>query len=246
MKHLDEGTLQAFLDDELGSEQRADAAEHLLGCPTCRAAKDELSRAHTVFSEAVSVLDVDAPSETARGNGRQVAALGGPFVKAASLTLLLAAAASAAVPGSPVRQWIVEVVESPPVEESAPEPVEPAPEPVAEPVPQPVPAGVSVSAAGPVDVALADLEGTTVRLVETAGTRVTVSVLGAETDPVFEMAAGTIRVRDAVGGEVIVEWPASLVTGRLVVDGKLWAAKDESGLRIHVPAETVEGDRVWQ
>ncbi|NIP78944.1 MAG: hypothetical protein GWM90_06985, partial [Gemmatimonadetes bacterium] len=42
MTHLDEGTLQAFLDDELPSAERAEVAEHLLACETCQKAHEAL------------------------------------------------------------------------------------------------------------------------------------------------------------------------------------------------------------
>lgn len=244
MNHLDDGTLQAFLDDELPPQERASAAEHLLECPQCQGTKEDLVRAHSVFSDAVSVLDVDAPGRmtsvtAATGPGTRFGA--GAFVRAASLILLVAAAASAAVPGSPVREWIVRAVEPAPVEEPVPV-AEPAPDPV--PAPAPAPAGVSL-APRPVDVVLTGLEGSSIRLVETEGGRVTVSARGGETDPSFRTAAGRVEVRDGTGGEVTVEWPASLGTARLVVDGELYAEKVGGELRIHVPAETVEGARIW-
>ena len=245
MTHLDDGTLQAFLDDELPPKDRASAAEHLLGCPRCQAEKDGLVRAHSVFSEAVSVLDVDAPDRVApaaaaAGTDRP-GFRGGSLIKAASLVLLVAAAASAAVPGSPVREWLVRAVEPAPAEGPAS-----TAEPASEPVPDPAPAGVSLAGAQPVDVVLTGLDGSTVRLVETDGQRVTVAVLGAETDPVFRTATGRLEVRDGVGGEVTVEWPATLATARLLVDGEVYAEKADGQLRIRVPAERVEGARIWR
>ena len=245
MSHLDDGTLQAFLDDELPPEERASAAEHLLGCPQCQETKDDLVRAHSVFSEAISVLDVDAPGRAAPAAASRKAGAGfggGPFVKAAILILLVAAAASAAVPGSPVREWIVRAVEPAPVEAPAPA-VEPVPEPA--PAPAPVPAGVSLAAGSPVEVALNGMDGSTLRLVETEGERVVVSTAGAEVDPSFRTATGTLEVHDGVGGEITVEWPASLETARLVVDGELYAEKAGGELRIHVPTGTVEGVHIW-
>ncbi|NIP77853.1 MAG: hypothetical protein GWM90_01070, partial [Gemmatimonadetes bacterium] len=102
MSHLEDGTVQAFLDDELPTEERAAAAEHLLACGQCRALRDELVRARSLFSEAVASLDVRPPGRARRAD-RHVRRVGaGSFVKAAGLVLLLAAAASAAVPGTPV------------------------------------------------------------------------------------------------------------------------------------------------
>lgn len=243
MKHLDDGTLQAFLDDELQPRERTAAAEHLLECPRCRTAKAELARAHSTFSEAVALLDVDpvgtAPSRAERGFRPG----GGAFVKAAGLILFLSAAASAAVPGSPVREWIEKTVRSEPTAEAT----ETLDVEAVVPAPNAAPAGVSLPARGPVEVALSGLQGTTIRLVETDGRNVTVSMLGARTDPTFRTAAGRIEVGSGVGGELTVEMPRSLTSGRLVVDGRLYAEYAAGEVRVHVPADVVEeGVHVWR
>ncbi|MDX1673915.1 MAG: zf-HC2 domain-containing protein [Longimicrobiales bacterium] len=242
--HLDDGTLQAFLDDELPPGERADAAEHLLACRRCRTTKDELAQAHAAFSEAVSVLDVEAPAATAPPAGRRPG-VAGSLIKAASLVLLVAAAASAAVPGSPVREWIVRAVEPTPEAVTEPAPA-PTPTPTPEPAPAPIPVGVSLlSTQQPVDVVLRGLTDVRVRLLETGRSGVSVSAVGADSDPVFETSPGSIRVRDGVGGELTVEWSASLDTARLLVDGELYAEKVDGELRVHVPADRVEGAHIW-
>lgn len=238
MKHLDDGTLQAFLDDELRPDERAEAAEHLLGCPRCRGAKDELAQAHAVFSEAVSVLDVEAPDRDPPAEIRKTGTAARSFARAAGLVLLLAAAAAAAVPGSPVREWIRGTADEEPVEAPAPEAVPPDPASV-------TPVGVSLDAAQPVDVILTGLERTTVRLVKGTGEGVRVTAVGADTDPAFRTATGTIEVRDGVGGEIHVRWPTSLETARLVVNGELYAEQTGQELRVHVPAQAADGTGTW-
>ena len=218
MKHLEDGTLQAFLDDELRPEERAEAAEHLLGCPRCRGTKDELAQAHAAFSEAVAVLDVAAPDRDPPAEIRRPGTAARSFARAAGLVLLLAAAAAA--------------------EEPAPEAVPPAPAPAS-------PVGVSLDAAQPVDVILTGLERTTVRLVQGRGEGVRVTAVGAEADPAFRTAAGTIEVRDGVGGEIHVRWPTSLEAARLVVNGELYAEQTGQELRVHVPAQAAEGTGTW-
>lgn len=243
MNHLDDGTLQAFLDDELAPEERAGVAEHVLVCDDCRASKEELVQATATFSEKVAILDVAAPSVSqAPARGRS-GLPGGTFVKAASLTLLLAAAASAAVPGSPVRQWIDRAVEPETVRETTPVASEPE---LSPPAPAPLPAGVALVPTGPMEIVLTGLEGSTIRLVETDGPSVVVSAVGAAADPVFHTAPGTIGVRGGEGGEVTVELPRSMVSARLMVDGRLYAEKVAGQLEIHVPAETAEGVRIWR
>lgn len=136
MTHLDKGTIQGFLDDQLTRAERAAAAEHLMVCDDCRAVRDELTHTRTIFSNAMRLLDA-APALPAAGSpGRATGggALGVSLVRAAGLVLLLAAAASAAVPGSPVREWLFPPADIA-VEEPAPEPVRP---PVEAPVEAPV------------------------------------------------------------------------------------------------------------
>lgn len=238
MNHPDEGRLQAILDEELPPEDRARVAEHLLTCAGCRATRDELVRASAVFSEAVTALDVAAPRRSSPvPPGRRLRS--GSLVKAAALILLVAAAASAAVPGSPVREWIVHVVEpEPPVADI--EPVEAAP------VVEPVPLGVSLRAETGVTITVSGLKGSTIRLVETSGESVSVSAVGAETDPAFSMAAGRIEVRGGVGGEVVIELPRWLETARVLVDGQVYAVKEAGELQPRVAADTADGAVIWR
>jgi hypothetical protein len=246
MNHLDDGAVQAFLDDELPPTARAEAAEHLLGCTKCRAVREELAHASAVFAEAVAVLDVPVPPRTEAGvPTRRARRLGaGSLVKAASLTLLLAAAASAAVPGSPVRagwEWIARTVDP------APEPAAPSTEETSlTPVVEAPPVGVSLVPAGRVDVVVTALEGTTLRLVETDDSSVGVTARGAATDPRFRTAPGRIEVRGAVGGEVTIELPRSLAEARVVVDGEVYAEKEAGELRVRVAATSEDGARIWR
>lgn len=241
MKHLDDGRLQAFLDDELVVRDRADAAEHLLACAECRGARDDLVRANAVFSEAVALLDSEASGRSAPSAGGVGRLGGGSLVKAAGLVLFLAAAASAAVPGSPVREWFVQAAgpsaDAAPVAEMAP--VEAAPV-----IPR-APMGVSLGGAE-VTVVLMGLDGVTVRLEETDGERVTVTALGTESDPVFSTAPGRIEVRGGVGGAVTIGLPRSLPSGRVVMDGEVCAVKDGGELELRGGPETVAGVAIWR
>ena len=242
MNHLDDGTLQGFLDGELPSRERAAAAEHLMACEAYQAVRDELVQANAVVAEAMAVLDGAVPERSApmpAASGRRW--LGsGSLLKAASLTLLLAAAASAAVPGSPVREWIVRAIAP-----EAPEATAPVAE-VPEAAPELMPMGVSMLPDGAVEVAVTDLDGATLRLVETDGESAGVSVLGAEVDPVFRTAPGRIEVRGGVGGVVTIELPRSLASARVVVDGEVYAVKEAGELRLEVPGETAAGAVVWR
>lgn len=249
MTHLDDGTLQAFLDDELPPAERAGVAEHLLACEHCRASGEELTRANALFSQSVSLLDVAPPATRPAGGtlGRRARAGTSSFVKAAGLVLAVAAAASAAVPGSPVRAWVSQVVGS---SDRAPadnlEAPRPAPEATA-PTPAPVPAGVSIRpAAGRILVSLSGREGTVIRLGPAAGDQASISIIGAQRDPIFRTAPGRVEVRNGVGGELRVWLPLSVEGARLEVDGTLYAETRGGALRLHVPADTAGGEIIWR
>ncbi len=239
--HLDEGTLQAFLDDELPTAERGAAAEHMLACEQCRGSHEELKRASAVFSAAVSLLDEEAePEGVARaarwGGGRGV----GSLAKAAGLILAVAAAASAAVPGSPVRGWVRQVVggAAPAV---APPTVSAAR--VEEP---PMPAGVAViPSGGALDVTLEDVEQVTIRLRQTSVDEASVSVVGAAAEPRFETGRGRIGVRGVAGGELLIELPESVTYARLVVNGDVYAELSDGKLRALVPARESGGELIW-
>lgn len=244
MKHLDDGTLQAFLDHELTSGERASAAEHILACDDCREVRDDLARANAVFAEAMAAVDVAAP-ERAAPTARDGGGLGlgaGSLVKAAGLVLLVAAAASAAVPGSPVRQWITGAVEPAPVVEPTVREIEPVE--VDAPVDAP-PAGVSFAPGDDVEIVITGMEDATIRLVETDGRDVTVAARGATTDPTFSTGSGVIEIRGGVGGVLTIQLPRSLRSARLLVDGELYAEKEAGALHLRVPADS-DGAHVWR
>lgn len=244
MSHLEDGTLQAFLDDELPAEERARVAEHLLACQQCQTHHEELTRATALFAQSVSVLDVEPPASrpaggALRGRGRAGTS---SFVKAAGLVLAVAAAASAAVPGSPVREWVGKLGD-PAQPAAAPDPTPPSAD-----VPSaPTPAGVSISpAAGRVVVVLTGLEDAVIRLEAAGGAQAGISVVGAERDPAFRTGAGRVEVRNGVGGEVRVSLPVRTDGARLEVDGTLYAESRNGRLVLHVPANTTaDGAWVW-
>lgn len=247
MSHLDDGTLQAFLDDEVAPTERAEVAEHLLACERCRTAHAALTRANALFTEAVSDLDVAPPARrTHAALGRQARRGAGSVVKAAGLILALAAAASAAVPGSPVREWIANAVDGAPEEaEVTPPPAQPE-TPVAVAAP-PAPAGVSiVPVSGPAVVALEGLREVVIRLERTDATAASVAVVGADSDPTFRTGLDRVDVVDGVGGEIRVWLPAGAPGSRLVVDGRVYAEIAGGEIRALVAAESEDGALVWR
>jgi hypothetical protein len=116
MEHPDNGLIQAFLDREM-VETEADALRaHLAGCGQCRAAAESLEEASWETERALLHLDTEPRPERSRNRILEKRRVGSPRVtgrsislpKAASIALLLTGAAVTALPGSPVRRWVVE------------------------------------------------------------------------------------------------------------------------------------------
>lgn len=243
--HLDEGTLQAFLDDELATGERSAAAEHMLACEQCRTAHEGLKRANALFSDAVSSLDADSVSALPPAPARPVARArwgAGSLVKAAGLILFLAAAASAAVPGSPVRLLVERVVQRDAPEEPA---TAAAPAPAEPPAPQPV-GLVVLPASGALEVSIRDFRHGSIRVRLSGADEASVSALGTTEDPTFESGSGRIGVRGGSGGSLMVELPETLRAGRVLVDGQVYAEVTDGRLRVLVPARELGGELVWE
>ena len=245
MTHLDERTLQAFLDEELPGRERAGAAGHLLVCAECRAALEALRRTNALLAEALAELDVPAPAAAPPSAVRRGFTSGGiSLARAAVLVLVVAAAASASVPGSPLREWIVDVVRAPaPVEAPPPVPrvVQP---PVAE-VPA-APVGVALAESGEVEVVVSGLERAAIRLVRSDISGVSVSAVGTLRDPVFRIGTARIHVVGGAGGELVVEVPRGARLVRLVVDGRPYAEVVGGTLRLLEPGEEDGDGVVWR
>ncbi len=118
MTHLDTGTLQTLLDGELNGADRAAVDAHVAACEVCAAEITGLREAAGAFAGAMAVLDVPAPMLAARVHleqrhgqdlRRRAFAIAGlaprALLRAAAVVLLVTGAASAAIPGSPVRRW---------------------------------------------------------------------------------------------------------------------------------------------
>lgn len=244
MIHLDEGALQAYLDGEIAGRVRAGAAEHLLRCGECRGRLDALKQANERLATALAVLDVPPPATAPRRSLVARNPLGlGSVVRAAILVFVLAAAASASVPGSPVRDWIAQVVRPavPPVETPPPATsVEPGLPPEAV-----EPAGLAVPGLRDIDVVVTGLQGATIRLVGTEGEGVSVSARGGERDPLFRLGSGRIEVVGGLGGEVRIE-VAGGTAFRLLVDGRPYAELTDGELRVLEPGEREGEDVVWR
>lgn len=247
--HPDEGTLQAFLDDELTVEERRAVEEHLPGCEECRREAARLRVAAADLGAALSLLDVPVPRTAAppRPAPPRRAATFAALPRAAVLLLGFAAAASATLPGSPVRAWVTGLFES-----AAPPPAPtvlsaPAPGPVEAPVAAPpVEAGVSVEPVdGQVRVVLRDASpDLVVRAVLTDGGRAGAYATGAAADARFGTGPGRIEVAGAGEGVLRVEIPRAARAATIEVNGALYWTKEGDQLRLAVPAGDSAGAEV--
>src|SRR5688572_11458897 len=119
MAHIEQGDLQAYLDDEVGARAEIDA--HVHSCAECAAELGRLREASTLFASAMHGMDTQAPvfsalAELKHSNGAAAVApkrqparvplVRVPLARAALLLFGFAAAASATIPGSPVRAWL--------------------------------------------------------------------------------------------------------------------------------------------
>src|SRR5687768_4437285 len=114
MTHLGEGTLQEMLDDELPPGARAQAEAHLASCPACAGELAELRGLTARTSALLGLVEAAPPVLAAQARFARHRRTGGALAearralpRAAVLLLFVAgAAAAAAVPGSPVREWV--------------------------------------------------------------------------------------------------------------------------------------------
>jgi hypothetical protein len=113
--HPNEGLILGFLDDELEPRDREDIGAHLDRCEACRITAEGLRGSSRFASERLLLLDVEAPTDSARRSlDRRIQRKGlRPLIrfpgmaKAAGIALLLVGGTVSALPGSPVRQWIL-------------------------------------------------------------------------------------------------------------------------------------------
>jgi hypothetical protein len=252
MTHPDDGTLLALLDGELTADQQTSLDGHLGTCRSCARRRAELEAEFAMIGKALAAIDVEPPLAAARRaveerrarRSTSVAAAGRRFwgsnlARAAGLLLAFAAVASAALPGSPVRNWLGSI-RSVGVEEPTPAV---SPEPtgsVAEPsVPQEV--GIQlVESGGPLTVSIRGLgEGgeLVVHLVEGAG-----SGIYAEEGTRFQSGPGQVVVHVA-GAWVRIELSRALDTAAIEVDGTPYLLKDGERLELAGPnADSTEAE----
>jgi hypothetical protein len=245
MTHLEEGHLLALRDDPDAAPD--EHARHLETCPACRDALQAARLQAGAVAAALDGLDADAGDlERARQAVRlRVAALGADAARGSSLParatrrafwslsraagiLLVTAAGLSALPGSPVRAWIENLV-SPAAEEAA----APAPGPTAEvaaPQAPPEEAGVRLPlAGGPLAVVLHGASpGTEIRVTWIPGNE---AALFAPVGSRFTSGEGRLEATLAPG-PVRVEIRRGMSPLSLEVDGSTLLQSTRSGLDV--------------
>ncbi|MQA91797.1 MAG: hypothetical protein GEU90_16505 [Gemmatimonas sp.] len=244
MVHLEEGALQALLDGELDREGTREAEHHLVSCAECGLRLADLQNASAVLSAALGhldtrlVLSVSPGPLTAPPSIRRRRWSTAPLRRAVVLLVTGAAAASATIPGSPVRRWIGErlaLTPAPTAFEVSPDVESPAPELASEPPPE---SGVSVE---PIDGRLRIVfddaaPGLQVRVRLADSPRGGVFAIGDATAARFQTAPGLIEVLAAGAGEVRVEIPRSAASASVIIDGRPYLVKEGDALRLEAPA----------
>jgi hypothetical protein len=220
MTHVEEGVLQAYLDAEVSAGARVEIDTHLQSCSACTAEMERIRTASQLFAAAVREADVAAPMLAAQA--RLAAARKLPrslpaprprraLARAAMFVIGIAAVASAAVPGSPLRAWISSALTSAGLleeQQSAAAPEAPREAPA---VPR---AGGDATSffIDPVDnrvqIILTDIApSVTVRVEEAEDERASVEVAEARR---FDRASGRFEVIGVESGTIVVRIPKGI------------------------------------
>jgi len=101
--HVEEGLLQALLDGELDAAAAADARRHIEACAHCRRELAELRRDAELLASVLPSIDHPIPRIPVPRHR--------PLRWAAAIAFFLLAAGTVyAIPGSPVRRWVDQLV----------------------------------------------------------------------------------------------------------------------------------------
>jgi hypothetical protein len=255
MSHVDEGTLQAWIDGELAEAGVATIQQHAAHCATCSAELRTLREADALVRDALGDLGpapiadfgtLAAIRRRARsGSFRRFVPAG--LARAAMLLLALAGVVAAAIPQSPLRRWLADVLDPEP--ETAVAPVAPpvVPEP---PRISPAPVAQETGRAIPMEdgrvvirlMAPSPAVEIRLRLVDTREAAVTWNA--SDADARTRQTAGRLDVYGLSSGPVTIEIPRSAVDALVEVDGRVWWHKQGAAIRIPGPAHEDTGDGV--
>jgi hypothetical protein len=248
MMHPHDGTLQALLDEAVAPGEQEALSRHLRGCAACSRRLEELRWSLARALDLLPVLDRPAPAGAHRAFARRrTRASWGPALGRAAVLLLFAGTAAAAVPGSPVRDWLADRWR----DADADVPAEPGVEaPVRAPraEPRPFPSVSLLPAEGRMRVVLVrSAPGLRLRVVLTPDERVRVVALDGATGVRFRTRPDRIEVVDGGPGEVRVEVPRDVRHFTLEVNGSIFLQKEGEQLRFpETPGDRAGSEIVFQ
>lgn len=246
MSHVEEGTIQAWIDGELGDSDLSAVESHAASCAVCQAEVRSLHELSARSSDLLAdygdlpIADFGTLGQIRKRARRPRHLLPVSLARAAMLLFAFAGLVAATIPGSPLRRWIEGTV----LDRS----VEPAPGVVESPVATPQPTrrgGVFVRPErGEVTIRLnvAASSELMVRLVDGAEAGVVWS--GPDAGVHTRQTAGLLEVSGLPGGLVTVTIPKSAIQARVEVGGQVWWVKSGSDVRIPGPARDERGDEV--
>lgn len=237
--HLSDGTLMAYLDEELEAGSRASVGHHVVLCRPCGQRLSELRSVSGRLSQGLEVMGGDAdfvtgatersssgaageagwahesPASGHEATGRLVTRRVGAW---ATALLVLSAGALAAIPGSPVHAWLLRRVTH---------------------VARPAAAGAGAVPPAPVVSILPDEGSVTVRLRGTTpATRIQVRLVTSGDAHVtaagasFRAGPGFVDIaQDGSGRPVTIDLPRSVRSARVEIDGRTVVVKKGARLR---------------
>lgn len=250
MNHAAEGTLQAWLDGELGTSEVSELERHVGVCPTCTRELEGLRSAARRFSSAVALLDAAPASALAAVplSMRTRRAWYGPrrvLARAATLIVALGLSAALLEATTGVVSDLVERVGgalggTPRTEVAAPSA---APEAEAEAEPSSV--GFDPRA-GVARIAVENAPaGITVRVRLHDEPDVLVLVRGGG-EPEFRLGPGEVFIPASRAEQVEIALPRDLELGYVDVNGVRYLTKEGDDLRwAVVPADTADAVLEW-
>jgi hypothetical protein len=234
MTHIDSGELLAFLDDELSDEHHRAVGAHLEACEACAATLAELALLSGQLTSALESIDRPAPEpeldaiiERSESRGQRSLARGSLF-KAAAILLTIAGASAAAIPGSPVNEWLVRSLSEIGISLDSDAPPAPSPDSRRE------ESGVAVAALdGRVRISLLQMASDAlIRVTLVDYEETLVRAAGAR----YRIGPGWIQVVGPASGDIRIQMSRSVSMAIIDVNGEEALVKRGADLRLSVPA----------
>jgi len=238
MSHFTEGVLQAYLDDEVAADARAQVDARVGGCGACATRLQELRELNDTFSNAISAVDVpvltaaaiaEVRTRAARQTWREKYAVSTrTLARAAMLVLGLTAVAVAAVPGSPINKWLQHTWQTlTQAEPAAPPEVAPAPQPAAPPT------GMRLEAAdGRIRIMLrSPAADTRIHVVLIDGNRALIETTGNAAAKRTSTGSGWLELTGTGAGDLRISLPREVPHATIEIDGRLYLTKEGDEVR---------------